>query len=468
VVVLLVAIGSRGMPARMVLPLLGVTLLGVGLFAFAVFVDRDLFSPASLVGLIVLSFYVARPIYIFSAKSWGAGASADLMDLDPLATGYLIRSLRVAFLATACAFVAYAVSRIAVGTRVSRRPIPPVHLRAGRARRAVLVSVGLTALLFLVLLQRAGGPSGYLNALAHKSSFLQGSYYATFLRLPLKACLFAWAATIFSKPGERIRRRDRQVLGALLFGVMASDFLTGGRATLLVQTLLPVALLYHYARRPIRPRSFVALLLCGMAIFVSVRVVTRDSQFNAGQGIGLTTQLKESVLRFPATTVGGTDAVPFDSLMTLMAHEEDAPLGGRTYAEAINAPIPRALFPWKSDGGGNTWFTKTYYPRFYYPDHIETSVSLYGEAYANWRLPGIVIVASLFGAGLGLVYSQFRRRSSPRWLLGYVAGIGTFALMLRGDAYQTTTSLLAVIVVSCLSVRLVRRGDPLDAADRVR
>ncbi len=142
--------------------------------------------------------------------------------------------------------------------------------------------------------------------------------------------------------------------------------------------------------------------------------------------------------------------------MTLMAHESDAPLGGSTYVAAANAPVPRALFPWKSDGGGNTWFTRTYYPRFYYPDRIETSLSLYGEAYANWRLPGIVVVPWLFGLGVGALYSAFRRRRSPSWLIGYAAAIGTVVLMLRGDAYQTTSSMLAVVLVVGLSTRLVR------------
>jgi oligosaccharide repeat unit polymerase len=451
---------SHGMPGRVVMPLVAMTVLGLGLFLYAVLVDGDLFSPATLISVVVLSFYVARPIYLVNAGLWGAGASVDLMAVDALADGYLIRSLRIAVLATLSLTAGYVTARIATGRGSSLRSFGRLRLRSVRARRYLIVSLGLSGLVFLVLLQRAGGPGSYLQALSKKSSFLQGSYWTTFLRLPLKACLFAWAAAIFSSPRPRLTAWQRWTIGGLAVAVTASDFLTGGRATLLIQTLLPVALLYHYLRRPIRLRSFALLALCGMTIFVGIRVVTRDSQFATGQQTGLTSQLKRSVLQFPSTTLGGTDAVPLDSLMTLMAHESDPPLGGTTYLAAANAPVPRAIFPWKSDGGGNTWFTRTYYPRFYYPDRIETSLSLYGEAYANWRLPGVVVVPALFGALVGWLYSRFRRRSSPRWILGYPAAIGTLTLMLRGDAYQTTSSLLAVVVVVVIAARLVRRVPP--------
>lgn len=456
VVLLAVAALAHAMALAMLVPLLAMTALVLALFTFALSVDRDLFSPAALMGAVILAFYVARPIYIANEGWWGAGAQIDLMPLDALSTGYLTRSLRVAVLGTLSLLAGYATARVGSGLRRPRRAARPIVLRGARFRRALGVSIALTSLVFVLLVQRAGGPAGLLGALSRKSSFLQGGYWTTFLRLPLKACLFAWAAAAFSDPARQISPRSRRVLVLLVLGVAASDFLTGGRATLLVQTLLPVALIYHYGRRPIRLRTFTVLVVAGALLFVGVRVVTRDSQFNADRGISLSTQLQQSVLQFPATTVGGTDAVPFDSLMTLMAHEGDAPLGGSTYVSALNAPVPRALFPWKSDGGGNTWFTRSYYPRFYYPDRIETSLSLYGEAYANWRLAGIVVVPWLFGLGVGALYSAFRSRRSPSWLIGYAAAIGTVVLMLRGDAYQTTSSMLAVVVVAGLSTRLVR------------
>jgi hypothetical protein len=105
-------------------------------------------------------------------------------------------------------------------------------------------------------------------------------------------------------------------------------------------------------------------------------------------------------------------------------------------------------------GGANTWFTRTYLPRYYYPDHIETSISAPGEAFANFGALGVVIVGLLTGVAAG----TFTRAVSGGGLVAFAASAKVaplFFSFVRGDCYQNFSLALLVFCLCALAVRYV-------------
>jgi len=221
---------------------------------------------------------------------------------------------------------------------------------------------------------------------------------------------------------------------------MSGDALTGGRATLLLGTLLPALVVVHYLRKPLAGSALLAIAAAGLVVFVGMRVATRDVVYE-GREQSRTDVFRAALFDLPAQTVGGREVIAFDSLVTLVGGSQDSgmPLNGRTYSPIATFPIPRALWPDKPEGGGNAWFTRTYFPAYYGPHRIETSVSFVGESYANFGAAGVVVLPFALGLALSLLYRSLRATSDVRFVVAYALLLGYFFTLLRGDAFHSVT-----------------------------
>ncbi|WP_414171320.1 O-antigen polymerase [Clavibacter tessellarius] len=123
---------------------------------------------------------------------------------------------------------------------------------------------------------------------------------------------------------------------------------------------------------------------------------------------------------------------------------------GATYAAVPAWFVPRGLWEDKPFGGGNTWFTSTYVPRFYGVNRVETSLSAIGEAFSNFGIPGVVAVGALLGLVAGLfIRARMRRRGVLGGAIAVVVTPYLFSLI-RGDAYQGMSTSIASLVILVL------------------
>lgn len=427
--------------------------------------ERDPFAPQLVVGLIFAVLYVLRPAYVFVSGRYGPTRAIDDRALTPDILPAISHALALAALGLTCFWVGSMMDRWlnpGVGEswrglreRVDRISFDSIPLRVG-----VVIAAVAAGYVDYRLVRDAGGLSRYISQLSVRSAFFFGRGYLAQITLPLKVLVLVVLAGKLA--GRRPTRRDAVLVAGLLTPVLVGDFLTGGRATLLVGTLLPVVLLVHYLWAPLRLRVVATLVVAAMLVFVGSRIITRDSVYVSGQHESRVSLIKSAVLHLPSSTLGAREAVPFDSLVVLVdASRKGAPLlMGRTYLPIASFPVPRAIWPGKPLGGGNYWFTTTYFPGFYGNVHAETSISFLGELYANFGSGGIALGCCC----LGFMLAVFRRRvfegQSARALVVYAITIGYVVSGLRGDAFHTVTNWVMTIgLLLVIWPLVVRKGE---------
>jgi hypothetical protein len=178
----------------------------------------------------------------------------------------------------------------------------------------------------------------------------------------------------------------------------------------------------------------------------------RNSNFDQGRSLDQLTTDPVGVLLEQLTS--GAETRPFDSLIRLNEAEAESQGGafefqnGATYAAVPAWFIPRALWEGKPSGGGNTWFTSTYVPRFYGEQKVETSLSAIGEGYGNFGLPGV----ALAGGVIALIASALTRgRFARKGLFGATITVSLTPILfsvLRGDAYQGGSLMIATVLIA--------------------
>jgi len=424
-----------------------VALMCIALGAWSLANERDPLSPLFILSGVLLVLYVLRPIYILTSGRIGPARALDDRQVTIAIEGSMTHALWL---------VALGILGIALGYFV-RRGAPAPELGGWRALRGRIRSAGvirvspdgalvsvllaflLAAVAYWSLIRQAGGFGPYINELSLRSGLFYGRGYLALVTIPLKVAALCLVAVMLVQH-RRLSVSQKWFLGGLVLVVTIGDFLSGGRAALILGTLLPVTVLVHYLRRPLAARTLVFVLAGAVVLFVGSRVVTRDAVYE-GRQQSRAALVQQALLHLPASTVGSHEAIPFDSLVTLVdASNAGAPLQlGRTYLPILSFLVPRAVWHGKPVGGANAWFTRTYYPDYYGPDRIETSVSMIGELYANFGAAGIVVGCFLFGFVASLLYRRLLATSSLRYVLLYALLLGYVFTLVRGDAYHSIT-----------------------------
>ena len=437
------------------LPIVLLAVLCVGVAAWSFAADRDPVSPLILLAFLFVVLYVLRPLYILSSGHWGPTRVLDDRAVTTQTLHVMSRASWIVLLGFIALTLGFALHRslnerspgtwrmIRLRVRTPPRSVPKV----GSAARFIVASGTLAAYAYWQLIRQTGGFSAYLHALSARGGFFFGRAYLLAVTLPLKVATLIVVGLVLAS--GNVSKRRLVGVAVLVVAVSAGDFLTGGRAGLLLGTLLPAILLSHYLRRPLHMRAIVVLCGAALLVFVAARVVTRDAVI---QNAPRTQVLVAALRHLPATTVGGREAIEYDSLMTLVGDSHLTSLLGRTYVPIVTFPVPRAIWAGKPAGGGSTWFTRTYYPEYYAAGgHTETSISFIGESYANFGIAGVAVGLFLLGVFVSVLYTRLVRASDVRTVLLYALILGYVVTLIRGDAFHSVTWAAMTVAVALAS-----------------
>ena len=406
-------------------------------------------TPAGISALAGLFLFVLRPWAVYRNGVTSPGAMLDsrgFADETVVAGNVALIQVGLFYLVAWLVFFSL-VRRFRVETE-NKGAIP---FSVARVRvLVVLVAVAAIGVTFLLLIS-SGGLAAHLEGVAYRSSFLAGRYFLTLGYVPFVVALALYVA-VRRGHGLRTLTPLTFALATILCGVA---FITGGRGPLLLGAVLPILLLIQTSSRPLRRRE---LGLLGVLLLVGAMIMSltlRENRYD--QGASLEALREDPVGTLADRLMSGAESRPFDSLILIneVEAQDDLPiLWGATYARVPTWFVPGSVLPGK-DSGANTWFTREYLPRFYYPEKIETSVSAIGEAYINFRYPGIILSAFFLGyvlAALGV--------TGPRWNPTRLTRIAVLTPVVfsfvRGDSYQTLSLAILVLVFSFLFSALIR------------
>ncbi|RFA18743.1 O-antigen polysaccharide polymerase Wzy [Subtercola boreus] len=451
--------------------LLAIVLLGALVRELVVF--RDPLTPGAVVAITGLLLFVLRPLTIMWNRVTSPGAIADSRDFTPT----LILAGSAALVECLIFFCAFFLVYYIITMARDRTTFPDF---VQEKRRRVVNSTGLQAVVIVAsaiavgalgyLVVSSGGPSAYFNGLANRSDFLSGKSFLVLGYVPVQVAL---VANVVHRRLAKLPVWNNWVNIVGLGSLVLCGFAAGGRGPLVVGVVLPLVLLKQLGPKPFKLRTIAALGLALVIVAISYSIVVRNANFDQGRSLNQLASDPVGVLLDQLTS--GAETRPFDSLIRLnevVAQDGDFEFQrGATYAAVPAWFVPRAFWENKPSGGGNTWFTSNYVPRFYGTTKVETSLSAVGEAYGNFGHLGVGIAGALMAV---LASALSRGRLRERGVLGLTISICLTPILfslIRGDAYQggsltIATTLLATGIYLAMTKAWVPERAPLAAGKR--
>lgn len=190
-----------------------------------------------------------------------------------------------------------------------------------------------------------------------------------------------------------------------------------------------------------RPRSLVVVGFALVALYAVLAGGLRD-QSGAKQvdfGTFVDKQARGGVF---ATTAALVDAVP----------DRVDHAFGRTYAEVVALPVPRALWPGKPEGTVREVLADLF------DEDIGAAFPFYGEAYLNFGWPGALAATAVFGFLLETAWRKVLAAQRAAQLLGWALAVPILVqLFSRGYLAGVLAAAFGFLVGGVLVVMYVRR-----------
>ncbi len=353
-------------------------IVSVPVFQYVKRKRRDIFEPIYLATFVFFMMFWVRSVYVLI---WGS----PLLGESPFAPD-IIKFWNIAWLCLllACAvfFVAY-YSKVGVAVANAFPPLPP-HWNVGHAYSVILVllGVGLGAFSWLVV-----GYGGIQNFLSRRHEAIATLGIAD-------AELLSYCVALSMQAAYVVLVAHRRGLLLFIFLSLSALGLAVAKGTRMefFFSLLGILMIRHYLKKRLMFRHLLAGLLL-MAFLVSpVFVAVRETR-----------DLSEFSFLGEVDYPGGALAFieRFAGMESLIYIIRDTPEVmeyqlGKTYLVAFVAWIPRRLWndkPW----GFVHVFTPLYLGHVFAPGTTGYAPTIFGEAYVNFHVGGIVLVAALGG-----------------------------------------------------------------------
>ncbi len=354
---------------------------------------RDLFEPVYVGTLVFFLMFWVRSVYVLSAGS-------DLFG-DPPFSPDILRAWNTAWiyliLASAVFFAAYYSN---VGRTLAGRlsPLPPGWRYASARRMILLMFVG-GATAFYVLVQRYGGWMQFLARRQDAEPTL-GIGVADVELLRYCVALSALAAFAIA-----LRAKKHLRIFLLLFVIALALGVAAGNRSDILFPLISLLMMDHYLRKPKKLRHFVALGLIAALVISPLVIMFREGMHPAeawasgalsGRG-GLPSFLERFAgMESFARIIRDTPA--------LMDYQY-----GKTLAFIFVAWVPRYLWVDKPPSFTQV-FSALYLGDVFEPGTVGYAPTIFGEAYVNFHLPGILLVAMVGGWLLRAFYEHLIAR----------------------------------------------------------
>lgn len=418
----------------------------------------DPLTPIGVLGMTSLLLFCLRPIAIWRTGTTTAGAAADSRPFQgvTVAAGTAALGEVALFLGICGALVTL---HAAFRPALPRSPSGPFGMSLRRARWVLVAALAVCVAMSGMLVVTSGGLTAHLRGLSLRSSFLGGRFALTLGYVPLGVGLSAYLLA------RRLNHARRQWDALAIVGIVVligATVLTGGRGPLLLGAILPLLVLLQTG-----PKAWRGSVLLGAGLVLAIgamvmSILLRENAYTSGEAVRALVSDPFGTLLTRVTD--GVEARPFDSLVLLnevALQGRLVPQLGATYLAVLTWFVPGSLIA--KTGGANTWFTMNYLPRYYYPDRIETSISVVGEGFANFGYVGVALAAvclTLVAIWLGTL----RAHPSKPQTLYLVMLTPMFFSMVRGDAYQNVSLAIMILTLCALTLLFVRERPGLGNA----
>jgi hypothetical protein len=367
-----------------------VLLVAVPAFQYVGKGRRDLFEPVYLGTFVFFMMFWVRS---FSILMWGS----ELLG-DPPFFSDIVKAWNMSWVYLLLAIVLfYKFYYSQLGVMVARAFAPlPVQwsLRRAHAAIAILFALGLAAL--LILIRQFGSLTTFL--------FQKGEVFGTFGTGPL--VLFGQSIAIsmqlaFALLLQRRTRDAKAIFILVALPAVIAQAVQGMKGAFLFM-FFSLLILVHYVVRPIRLRSVLLFAAAGIFLVFPAFNALRQSPDAVGYQEAWVTYLEP-------TRAIDTAAQRFSGIEPLVFIVRDTPRVmdyqlGRTYMNVLVSWVPREIWPEKPVLGFGQIFTPLYLGHVFEPVGTTYAPTIFGEAYVNFHVIGIILVAVLGGIFLRAFY----------------------------------------------------------------
>ena len=436
--------------------------------------DVDIFSPLIGLGAILLLMYPIKALYILATKKYGPYVSLGGNYSLPLVVDKMPNYIYAAFL-----------SSIGVGIFLlicNRKPSQGLkvnhNIMDGRLwnwEKSIIVLVisllGAYAVIAYSIIGSGNLVTFLREGLASRHSYFYGRYFLfLIIRIfPLFSVVFIGYALEHIKQYPRSVKFFSFLCIVIVFLAGLVCVLSGNRAFIIFDLLLPVLIIWHYRIKRINIIQAILLgLLITFSSLVYIGFLRGSNIFKGYDSKRFVETAQNTISNFSHQLFAGTDLIQFDVLITVVDAfpQDEEYLYGQSFLSIISAPIPRAIYPEKPERG-NWIFTKKVFPEWHNRKSGIT-VTYIGDFYMNFGPLGVIIGMMLLGWIVRMSYNRLTINRSLIDTIVYAVCFSQIINLLHSDIYYLVDLIFAVVVsiamayFSSIKVETIRVSSHVD------
>jgi oligosaccharide repeat unit polymerase len=358
---------------------------------------RDLFEPVYLAAFIFLMMFWFRSVYVLV---WGS----DLMGERPFLPN-ILRAWNLSWLYLLLAialFYRFYYSRVGVAVAHAFRPLPG-KWSPGRAYVAVWILFGVGLASLLSLMEQFEPLASFL--------FRKPEVFSTLGTGPL--VLLGQCVVLSLQVAYAVLLKRRSLGAWVVFILIALPALTAqaaqGMKGAFLFVFFSLLMLHHYIVRPIRLRFLLLFAAAGiLLVFPAFTALRQASDVESYQQQWVYYSDPTLALNIAVQRLSGIEALVFIVRDTPRVMNYQL---GKTYLNVLVAWVPREIWPDKPLLGFGQIFTPLYLGHVFAPGGTTYAPTIFGEAYVNFSVAGIILVAVLGGIFLRSFYEFLMIRS---------------------------------------------------------
>ena len=397
-------------------------------------------SPLAIAAATWLALFVLRPLELYF---YPAETITPLLQLG-YDSGDLCRTVAIAGIGAATWALGFLLVLTLLRERLRELPaLDPIGMR----RRAPWVVLAVGACLAGILFMRQGGVSALINSAGSLHTDQGSGFYGQIgIWMLVGVTLYAFAALV---QGGKAAAAARPVLivGAPL--AVASTLALGSRG-FIVAGVLGACVIYLRLRAP-RARTVIAALGVALALGAVLEFTAVVRTNAASEDLGTAIELSAET---PVAYFQTADLSAFDDFVVMqqLVPSSISWLQGESLLQIPAALAPRTLWPGKPEP------LDSEVTAYLYPGATAgTPITLQGELYWNFGLPGVAIGALVLGALMGWSMLLLLRRDILSLLLYAVLYASVFALLTRAIGTMTANTVIALVGVGAAALAVEPR-----------